>query len=368
VTLSIDTLFTAATAEAILARGLEVARAVGLVVSSWRVGDPTRAAFKFLAEVLENHETIAAQFAKSAFLSTSEGDWKTVVAKETYGVERPAASYATSTVSLLNSGGGWYDVEAGDLTVASSLSGATYHNLGAISLHGAGATDSAVFEADVEGSEGAAGADEIDSVVTSLLGVTVTGSTVAIASDAASDPALDTLCEASLGALSPNGPPEAYEYVALNSELTGTTEITRAQSSEDSATGAVTLWLASAVGAVSDDAVIAAQAAIDVWATPLGITPTAQSALEDSTDCTATIAGSDLPADAVAKCEAAYAATLAVTPIGGLLSRSAIISAMQVALVNAGATNVSVSPSLPAADVSLAAGHIPIVGSVSISE
>ena len=230
-TLSIDVLFLTATAEAILDLGLGVAQSVGLTPTSWRVGDPTRALFKFAAEVLGDLEAFAAQYAKSGFLSTAEDDWKTLVAKEQYGVDRPEASYATSTLTLLNSGGGWYDVEAGDFTVSSSLSGATYHTTESFSLHGAGST-TVVVEADVAGSDGSAGADEIDTVVTTLLGVSITASTAAVGKDAASESELDTLCAASLGRLSPNGPPEAYDDTALNSDLTGTDEITRVQTSK----------------------------------------------------------------------------------------------------------------------------------------
>jgi hypothetical protein len=247
------------------------------------------------------------------------------------------------------------------------LSGVTYHTTEAFSLHGAGST-TVVVEADEAGSAGSAGADEIDTAVTTLLGVSVTASTAAVGVDAASDAELDVLCEASLGALSPNGPAEAYSYVALSSDLTGVTEVTRAQVSKDSDTGEVTVWIAASSGAPSSEAVVAAQEAIDLWSTPLCITPTVIAATEYAVACTATISGNDLPDDAEESCEDAFVALLAATPVGGLLSRSAVVTALHGALTGAGATSVSVAVSAPAADVQLADGYVAIAGAVSITE
>ena len=369
--MNVLTLLVAETAASILETGLQLAVAVGLPVTTWRVGDPTRALFKFVAEVLGAREEIAVLYAKSAFLSTAEDDWLTVVADEVYGVERTAASPATSTITLANGGGGYYDIGGAGgvvITVASSTSGATYHSTSALTLAGLGATGTVEVEADVEGSDGSAGEDEIDTMVTSLLGVSITASTAAVGVDAQDDSSLRAQCEATLGALSPDGPPDAYEFVACAVALTGAAEVTRAQSSADSATGDVTVWIASASGAASGASVTAVQAAIDEWATPLTVTATVAAATEVEVAVTATISGVDLPATIEADAEAAVAAMLATVPIGGLVARSAIISALQVLAVAAGATSVSVALTVPAADVDLDDGEVATVGAVAVTE
>jgi hypothetical protein len=366
-------LFAAETAASILETGLALAAVVGLPVSTWRAGDPTRALFKFVAEVLGAREEIAVLYAKSAFLSTAEGDWLTVVADEVYGVTRTAAAPATSTITLFNGGGGHYEIGGAGgvvITVASSVSGVTYHSTSALTLAGLGATGTVEVEADVAGSDGSAGEDEIDTMITSLLGVSITASTVAVGVDEQDDQSLRLQCEATLGALSPNGPPDAYEFVACNVALTGAAEVTRAQSSADSATGAVTVWIASASGAASGASVTAVQAAIDEWATPLAITATVEAATEVEVAVTATVTAAGLPASFEADAEAAVAAMLAAVPVGSAVTRSALIATIHDLAVAAiaGAGPVSVVLSAPAADVELDDGEVATVGAVSVTE
>ena len=51
-TIPVTSLFIVKTAAEIFALGREVAQALGLPVTSWRTGDPTRSLYKYLAEVL----------------------------------------------------------------------------------------------------------------------------------------------------------------------------------------------------------------------------------------------------------------------------------------------------------------------------
>jgi len=368
-TVSVFTLFVAETAARILTSGLEIAQALGLPVTSWRTDDPARALLKAVAEALGAREEIAAFFARSGFLSWAEGDWLTLLADELYGVKRIAATQATSSVTLSNAGGGWYDLEPGDFRVRSSTSGVTYTSTEALSLHGVGATQTIEVAADVDGSDGSAAANEIDALETVLLGVSVTASTAATGNDQQSDESLREQCRATLGALSPNGPADAYEYVARNTTLTGSTEITRANAVDDATDLTVAVYVAGASGPASESAVTLAQAAVDAWAVPLTVTATVLAASGVEQAVTATVTGTGLPAaealDTLA--EATLGALFAAVPIGGVLARSAILSALQVAIEGAGASRVAIALTEPAADLSLDVNEVVTLGAVSVT-
>lgn len=371
-TISVSTLFTALSSANILATGLELAEAIGLPVTSWRVGDPTRTLFQFVASILGSRESTTSEFVRSAFLSTASGDWLTVVASELYGVDREEATYATSTITLTNSGGGYYPIGVGDLTVKSSVNGKTYHNTSELTLTASSSGDVDVV-CDEAGSAGSAGANEINTMITSYIGVTVTASTAAVGVDEQSDSSLKEQCESTTGALSPNGPPDAYEYVVRNSELTGSTEVTRAASTEDADDLTVTVYVAGASGAVSGAAVTAAQTAVEAWATPLCVTPTVVSASNLALALTATVSGDDVPATAEADVTSAFGALLAYLPPSTtgadvVISHASLVSLIYQTLVAGGASNLSVTVSSPAGDTTPAIGQVATAGAVSVTE
>lgn len=371
-TISTTALFVAITAAQFLESGLAVARVLGLPVTSWRTGDPTKAAFKFLAEALAEREGISVEFVKSGFLHEATGDWKTIVAKQVYGVDRTLATYATSTLVLTNSGGGYYSKAAGEVTVRSSVSGKTYRSTNAIVLNGLGSTASLEVTASEPGTDSNALVDEIDEIVTTMLGVVVTSSTAAVAVDQQSDDELEIQCLATLGALSSNGPPDAYEYVVRNHDLTGEILITRAASTYDSSTGDVTIYIAGVSGAVPGASVTLAQTAVEQWATPLCIKPTVLNSSASSQAVTATVTGDYIPAGLQASVASAYAAALQALRISTterptLLSRSSIISLIQTLAVAGGGSNISVSLTVPATDQTISEGYVATAGAVSVT-
>jgi len=374
-TLSISALFSVRTFDQILAVGLEVAEALGLPVTTWREGDPTRSQYHYLAEVLSTLEPTNASYIKAGFLSSAVADaeesgsseWLKVLALETFGVEVAEATYATSAagegVTLTNGGGGLYDVAAGDITFRNSVTNKTYHNTDAFVLS-AGLTHTFEIVADEAGSDSTVGDDEIDELVTTLPGVTVVSSDPVVGIDEPSPKAIEVLCLATLGALSPNGPPDAYEYVCTNAALTGVTEINRATALGDDETGEVTIYVASAAGAVTSGSVAAAQAAVLIWATPLCIRPTVISATAETVDVTAQIVGDNIPSTFLSDIEGALETLFLDLPIGGTVYRSRIIAAIHEAVPSA----VSVVLLAPALDVTLAATEVPVVGTVIVTE
>lgn len=369
-TLSAAALYTPQTATEIFEIGIEVARVAGLDVDSWRAGDPTRTSYKFVAQMLASADDTRAEWAKASWLSLAEGDWLTVLAWELYGVERQAATFATSTITLTNAGGGYYEVDAGDLRVRDPVSGATFRSAAAFTLGPSSSVDVEV-EADVEGSDGNVGANDITDLVSPTLdGVTVTASTAATARDEQSDASLRTQCTGSLGGLSPNGPADALEYVARNSELTGTTEVTRARATEDEVNGRSTVYLAGSSGAVTSGAVTAVQSALMRWAAPLCFRPTAASATPRTVPVTYTVEG-DPPVGWEDTADAAITNYFATIDIGGDASRPpAVVAESQIvrAVHNALPGVLSRVRLTGWTDIELAEGEVAVPGTLTGSE
>lgn len=368
-TISIGTLFTTETANQLLTAGLELAAAVGLPVESWRVGDPTRTLFKFVSEILGTRDSQSTEFIRAGFLTTAAGSWKTLVAEEFFGVIRQEATQATSTISLSNSGGGQYDFGIGEVWFKNSTTGELFRNTEALSIaSGPGTTATVAVIAENAGSDGTSAVDEIDEIVTTMLGVSITGSTAAVGIDEQSDESLEAECLDSLGSISVNGPPDAYKAVVKNEDLTGVTDITRAWTSEDASDGTVTVWVAGPSGPVAAASVTAAQTAVETWATPATITPTVTNSTAAPQTVAYTVSGDDIPGTAEADISALVAALFAAIDIGGLVAQSALISLAHEYLVDAGATSVTVTLTSPSADVDLANGAVPTVSSVTVTE
>lgn len=282
---SLETLLVQQTKEEIYDAALTIARSVEVPVDSWQPGDPTRSLYHLESEILATLEAIVVNFIKAGFLDYATGTWLKVLADQVFGVTVPDATYASATVRLTNGGGGLYPIDAGDLTFKSSTTGKTYHNTsGGTLASGPGTTLDLTVEADEAGSDSSAAVGEIDTLVTTLLGVTCANTTAAIGIDEQDPATTRQQCRDKLGSLSPDGPKEAYSYVARNSDLTGTTAVTRVRTYADSDVGNVLVYLAGSSGAIGAADVALVEAAILEWATPLCITPTVQSATNVTVD------------------------------------------------------------------------------------
>lgn len=373
--LTLRQLLSIETREAIYDAALAIAEGVGLPVTTWQTGDPTRSLYHVLAAVLSALETVVQQALAGGYLDEAEGDFLTLLAEQVYSVVRQEGGYATCSVRLTNTGASAFDFDAGDVTVKSSVNGKTYHNTsGGILASGPGTTLDLDFIADEVGSDSSALVGEIDTAVTTLNGVTVANLTAAIGTDEEADAALRSRCRAKLGALSPNGPAAAYHYVATTSDLTGTTGITRTRVLPDSDTGAVVVYLAGPAGAVSGGDVDAAEAAILEWATPLCITPTVSSAANLSVPVTYNLrvyrSVNKTEAEVKTAVSEALAEAFAARPIGGdildgdttgKLYQSFVASTIRSTFPEA----FHVTVSAPAADVSVANSEVVTLGTVT---
>lgn len=372
--LSVLTLIVRETADTILSAALDIARAVGLPVDTWRIGDPTRTGLRALASKLEAADKARAELAKACFITgpageRAEGDWLSLRSQDVYGVPRVDATFATPTVVLNNTGGGYYEIAAHGLTMLASATGASFSNQAKITINPVTSGIAVAMVADKAGSDGSVAENEIDVIVSPALtsfGVSITSSSAATGVDEQSDEGLIEQDLATLGALSPNGPVDAYEFVARNVELTGIQGVTRAFSAGDSSDGTVIVYVATTTAALDSPSVAAIQDAVDSWAQPLCTGATVQSGTPQTIDITI----GNVPTAGQDAASAAISAYMASVDFQGTVALDAVASAVRVALNAAG---VTVSPSTPlpitapAADVTLAAGVFPVKGSVTFA-
>lgn len=240
--IDVVTLFAGQTAAAIYNKALELCEAVGLPVTSWRIGDPTRTQLETTAQHLESSDAVAAEFAKGAYLDTAEGDWLTLKADQDYNEPRGAAVYASASATITNSSAAVYSWDTGDLVFKSNTNGSTYRNDEPVSLSGVGSSATFVFVAEEAGSASSTGADTLE-LLTTYLGVTVSSNEAAFGVDGQSDPSLREACRASTAALSPDGPADAYRYIATKASVTGASTANKAAVGADNAAGLVTVYV-----------------------------------------------------------------------------------------------------------------------------
>lgn len=358
---------------------LGIATAIGLPVSSWQAGDPSRALFNVEAEMFSGPlEASVVGLIRSRFLDLATGEWLKVKAEQDYGVIVPPATYATTDLTLTNSSGFVYTNDANDLTFKNTTTGKTYHNItGGTLAAKVGATPGTLtvtVVADEQGSDSSAGVGEIDSIVTTLNGVTCSNAVAAIGVDEQSGDTTRALCRARLARRSANGAKGAYVDTAMDSTLTATSGITNARSYGDSDTGDVTLYLRGPSGAVSSTDRTLVETAVLSTCTPLCITPTVISAANVVIAITYSMSlyksCNKTAADAAADIEKALEALFAARPIGGDIIAPATTGKLYRSLIQSTIQSVfpqafNVVVSAPSGDTDLTNGQVAALGVVT---
>lgn len=377
-TVPLSSLLLSSTKTAIYEFALNVATAIGLPVSSWQAGDPTRSLYHALAECLAARDANADGYIASGFLDFATGVWLKVLAEQQFGVIVPEATYATTELVLTNTSGFVYTIDPGDYTFKNSTTGKTFHNTTGGTLDAqVGMTPGTLtitVIADEPGSDSSSGAGEINAFVTPLGTVTCTNAVAAIGVDEQSEETTRALCRARRGRATPNGPRDAYTDVALDPELTGTTAITGARAYGDSTTGAVTVYLRGPSGAVAEADRALVETAILENATPLCITPTVLSCSNVTVAVTYALtlyARSNVTAaEAAEAIEAALEQMLAAQPIGGDIVSPATTGKLYQSLILSTIMGVfpdafAVTVSAPAGDTSLTNAQVAALGTVT---
>ena len=368
-----------------------VLAAVGVTTTNWKPGAVVRTIIAGVAIVLAAFSRLTAGLARSGFVGLARGDWLTLAARYDRGVERELETFAAGTVVLVNAGGGVFSGTAeGDLELEASATGQRYISTGAWSLAALGTSAPIAVRAVLAGSAGTALAGEIDTIITGGMGlVSVTNADALIGLDDESDESLLARCDAKLGALSPNGPADAYRAVALSAVRADGTGlgVTRVRHVRDGV-GGIDLYAATASGGVSGTVgdtstdLGALDDQLQRQATPLAVTLRTHTAAPVSMPVTYEAwlyANSGLTeAQIAARFAAALADFVPRQPIGGnvlgvdpgKIYVSAIVAALGAATVSTAEGSprlplLRVVVTAPAADLALGIGQVATLGTVT---
>lgn len=228
---------------------LTIAAGLGLPTTAWQPIDPVRTFFTTTAQVVSDYSTtinLVAQGAYASYAATIPGvdanvdangyetTWMDLRAYDQYGVTRIEAGQGAGTVALVNSTTSTFGSPylPGTLHFQSPLGGQpTFTNSETVTIT-ASATTSVPIVADAAfpGSAGNVANGTTLIAVTPLIGVTVSPLAAAIVATAQETNAqLLTRCQNKLGSLSPNGPSQAYQFVASSLPVIGSVLPTGAQ-------------------------------------------------------------------------------------------------------------------------------------------
>lgn len=288
---SLSQLLTAQTSDEVFAVFVQALVNLGVPANQWRSGGVASTILRVVSITFAGFTSLMVAALSAQFLPYATGDWLTLLAYYVYGTERTPASFASVPCTLTNTGGGIYNYAAGQFTVKQGPSGAnpaaTYTNQDAIALPAAGAqpsTQTVTFVATVLGSAGNADPGDINTLVTSANGVSVTNAAAAIGTDAQSDTDLRTECTNALAARSVRTVRTAYAWAIQNATnpVTGApVSINRVQILSPGMTyvsgvpltppaagspGTVTIYCASPSGGASTDDLNGAAANVELFA------------------------------------------------------------------------------------------------------
>jgi len=351
---------------------LSIAASLGLPTTSWQAGQPLRTVLNVVAQKLSDYSTTNVAITQGGFGDLASDAWVGLWAQSIYNVNRVQAAPATGLVNTLNSSASQYDHVAGAFIVSNPTTGQTYRNVAAISILANVGLANIAVQADQVGTVSNCVAGACTNVVTSDPGVTATNPLALLGADQETSTALVTRCRAKLGALSPNGPRDAYNYVATTPSLAPVlTPITRTRTVADPTTGLITVYLATAAGAPVVGDVVIVQTAINTYAQPWCITATAVAATPVVIPVTYTvwIKGSQLTSAAIQTAiSGALSAWFATLAIGGYViapdTGDVYVSALQQVIGSATPGIQKVTIAAPAADVAMTANQVAVLGTL----
>ena len=317
--LNIDDLFTPApsgvgpnppSGSSWLGQMLTIAQTLGLSTTSWQPGGMVRTILAIAATGLAQGDTVVSQMAQGGFLvyaSSVTTDPSVTpganpgpldfVAYSEYGILRAPATFAIGSITATNANASPYTYAAGAFHCSNPTTGATYHNVDAVTI-AASTTTTFTVAADIAGAGGTSGVNTITNLTTSIPGVTITNPGQLVGSPAQSNASLVLVCQAKQAARSPDGPPGAYVYFALqaatllaaqtllNGDPIVIPAVTQPKVYTAPGTGAVTLVVASANGAIAGVTNLTVTGAVG---TPVAITTSVNHGL--STGDIATVSG-----------------------------------------------------------------------------
>lgn len=375
--LSLSELFRAETRDEVMSTLLAGASDLLLKITSWQPGQPVRTVLVTIAQKFSDRDKQWIEIAKGGLLDYATGPWLSLLAWSLYRVTRKQAKAATSgTLGFrIQVGSDPVNEPAGQLIFAHSVTGKTYRNVEPVNFTPMSEGPIAIV-ADELGTASDAAPNMITVMVTSVPGVTCYNPAAVLGADEETDEDIRARCRAKLGSLSPNGPKEAYHFVATTPYFEDGTPcaptvvpITRTKVSLDIVTGLVTLYIASADGAVSPTDVAIVDDALDVWCTPWLTASQAVAAPQLVVPITyqVWVSGSSLTVDQI-KNEIADAliSYFRKVPIGGYVIENdpgrIIVGMLENAITNAVEGIVKVVVSSPASDLEPGENVVSVLG------
>lgn len=276
--LPIDQLIKSLSEDEVKATIYDYLNSLGFNVTAWQTGGVARTMVAALAKVISGFTLVMSLAIRGTFLDTAEGDWLGLLAKYVYGVTRIPAIFATGKLTVTNTGGGLYDIVAGELVVRNPVTGKTYKNSTAVTINPSSEIDVDIVAIEV-GADSTTTANTITEKVTQFLGVSVTNAAAIIGADEESDKDLRQRCRDALGALSPLGAAAAYSYFAKTAirEDGSSIGVNRTKVIRTNDTGTVHTYVLSPTGTLSSGDLALVDDFIKLKAAPLCITASALS-------------------------------------------------------------------------------------------
>lgn len=350
---------------------------IGVDTTVWKSGGVVRTMIAAVAIVLSAVTRLTSEIAKSGFLETASGEWLKQLALNVYGVTPIDATFATGAGVVANSSGGIYVLADGELQVTNTRTGATFVNVGPLNIPAVSSGIPVNLIATAAGSASTSLITDFFSVDSPLPGVSVSLTSALIGLDAELDPALRLRCKEKLGALSPNGPKDAYGFVARSATRGDGTPIgvTRVRVTNDGA-GRVDIYVANAAGPVDSADLPFIDLAIQQQAAPLAVTAVTRTAdtvsvnVGGSVYCYNDSGLSD--AQIQTACVAAITDFFSSTPIGGdvigvdgRMYRDALIAALSPARTGVPIFHVNLAS--PGFDISLGSSEVAVLGTCNFT-
>jgi hypothetical protein len=360
-----------------------VAAGLGLAPASWVAADPEEAIVQSVAEATalqwNTYATIAIQggfLDTAALIGNPNGPanaWIKLLAKSVFNVTPIAATFAEGGWTGTNAtGGNIGPFAAGQLRFYDLDTNKTYSNTASATFV-PGANAPIDIAADTIGSGSNAAPTRIV-LLTTVLGLSGTNALSLVGLDDETAPALAARCRLKYASLSPNGPSQAYQYVALTPALNGGVSVNRVAVSAGSTNGSVTVTIASPSGpplSGGDPATV--QAALYQLVVPDTVSLTVVGAAAHSIAVTwsAYFHASDNvnPTTEGANGNAAIVTLFQNLPIGGdntaggggFVYIDRIISALAIACPKA----FQIAVTVPAGNTAIASNEVPTLGAVN---
>lgn len=383
--LALSDLFTPWTRQQVEDGILAVCAGVELPTTTWQPLGTARTIIASVSQKVADFTSVMALIARGGlldFAANPDGEpsnpWLDLLVQSDCGIERIPATYAAGSVTLTNATPVPEVVNVGDLRLAHATTGKLFTNTagGTVPANG---TLSLAVRADEAGAASTAGPGSLTVMVTPRLGISVTNPLSLVGADAETDRQLVARAREKRASLSPNGPRDAYSFFAKTqadgkTPIATSAPITRVLVVANKVTGIVTVYVASAVGAVSEDDVELVDDNIQATCVPMAVTAEVVSAVAKLVPVTGTLyvsaASSLSDAQVIAKVGSQLATYFQTIPIGGFngaTPNQVPIEAIIGQIFRAFPEMQDVTLAAPAGDVSLLAAEVAVLSTVTLT-